>query len=221
MKEQPKIIFPDVSLANGDGLLAVSRQIDTEHILAAYQSGIFPWPADNSLLLWFAPPMRGVLDFEDFKVSKRLRREFRRKGFTLAINTRFGEVMEGCARQPRPGQDGTWITPKMLKAYKELRKQGYAVSFETLDAEGNLAGGLYGLLLGRYFSGESMFHHVSGASKFALVELVDWLKGRGLSWLDTQMVTPLLASFGAREIPREEFMKRIASDCFLQAMDQA
>jgi len=212
-RKRPRIAFPDASLADDDGLLAVSRDLGVEHLLAAYRAGVFPWPADDSMILWFSPPKRAVLDFKDFKVSKRLPAEFKKRGFSLQVNKRFEEVLESCASQPRPGQQGTWITPKILKAYKRLNKEGFALSFETEDAEGRLAGGLYGVLLGRYFSGESMFHRESGASKFALVALVAWLQERGLSWLDAQVMTPLLESFGAKEISREEYLERVKADC--------
>lgn len=216
--EKRKSAFPPLSQADEEGVLAVSRDLDVAMLKDAYLSGVFPWPYDESCVLWFAPPKRAVLDFKDFKASKKLLRELRGKGFSLDANRHFEEVIENCALQPRPGQDGTWITGKIRKAYKKLHKSGYALSVETIGRDGLLAGGLYGVLLGRYFSGESMFHKESGASKFALIGLVEMLRERGLTWLDAQVMTPLLAGFGAKEISREEYMERIESDCFDQKL---
>ena len=210
-----KTKFPPASMANKDGLLAVSRNISRDMLLSAYLSGIFPWPCDESCVLWFAPPRRAVLDFSEFRASKKLLRQIGGRGYHLEVNCRFQEVIRSCASQSRPGQDGTWITPEIIKAYADLKEAGFAASFECVDSEGRLAGGLYGVLLGRYFSGESMFHHQPDASKFALVELVKWLQARGLSWLDAQSMTPLLARFGAKELPRKEFMARIKADSFI------
>ena len=209
-------LFPPVSRADADGVIAVSEDLNAPMLKEAYLSGIFPWPYDNSCVLWFAPPKRAILDFSDFKVSKKLLRELRRKDFRIETDRRFAEVIVCCAKQPRPGQQGTWITEKIVNAYLQLHRHGYAKSFETIGPDGSLQGGLYGVLMGRYFSGESMFHRESGASKFALICLVEQLKALGLTWIDAQVMTPLLESFGAKEISREEYMERIKSDCFWQ-----
>ena len=208
-------IFPPIERADAEGILAVSRDLNEEMLLEAYSSGIFPWPFDNSCVLWFAPQTRAVLDFAEFKASKKLMRELRSKNFTLEHDRRFKAVIENCASQPRPGQEGTWITPKIINAYCQLHRCGLARSFETIGPDGELAGGLYGVQIGHYFSGESMFHKSSDASKFALVGLVEFLKEQGLTWLDAQVMTPLLASFGAKEISRDEYMRRLKSDCFI------
>lgn len=204
--------FPDPSEAGPEGVLAVSHEIGVDFLIPAYRSGIFPWPVEKRSILWFAPEKRAVLDFKDLHVPRRLARDFGRADFHFEVNTHFEDVIRECASQPRKGQGGTWITPKLLAAYLDFHKEGYAMSFEALDDGGTLAGGLYGVLMGRYFSGESMFHKRTGASKFALLKTVEWLEGRGLTWLDAQVMTPLLAGFGAHEISRAEFMDRLSSD---------
>jgi leucyl/phenylalanyl-tRNA--protein transferase len=203
-----------VEEADADGLLAFSYDLNVDMLKEAYRSGIFPWPCEERHVLWFAPPTRAVLDFADFKVSKKLLRQLSKEGFSSSTNARFPEVLENCAGQPRPGQDGTWITAKIKDAYLEFHRAGYVLSVETLGPDGSLQGGLYGVRMGRYFSGESMFHKASGASKFALIRLVEILRAEGLTWLDAQTMTPLLASFGAKEISREEYMRRVAADAF-------
>jgi leucyl/phenylalanyl-tRNA--protein transferase len=197
------MVFPPVEWADDDGLLAFGGDLDPLTLECAYRQGIFPWPVEGLPLLWFAPPKRAVLFFDEFRVSTRLRRELRQKDFQIKIDSAFEQVMEGCAA-PRKDEEGTWILPEMQQAYARLHRKGIAHSVETWK-DGELVGGLYGVSWGSYFCGESMFHVQSGASKAALVYLVEYLRGRGATWIDIQMMTPHFASFGAREIPRDNF----------------
>lgn len=216
LKGRRRVDFPDVSQADEHGLLAVSREITVDYILSAYSKGIFPWPYENSTVMWFAPPLRAVIEFDEFHIPSRFRRDMKKSGFTLRINTSFEEVIKHCASLPRKGQDGTWITPKIVKAYAELNRHSMAVSFETFNSHGKLVGGMYGVLLNSYFSGESMFHTETGASKFALVGAVEALKRIGLKWMDVQVINPLTASFGARELAREDFTAKLRESLSLK-----
>lgn len=198
-------MFPPVEAANADGLLAVGGRLGVSILREAYHSGIFPWPVEDFPLLWFAPPRRAILSFEQFHVSRRLQRTLRHANFEMRLDTNFEAVIRACAAQ-RQDAEGTWITEEMLEAYIRLHHAGDAHSVETY-LNGELVGGLYGVSFGTYFAGESMFYRVNGASKAALVHLVEHLQARGATWLDAQMMTPLFASFGACEIPRRRFMK--------------
>ncbi len=201
-------LFPPVDSADESGLLALSLDIDTDYLQAAYRNGIFPWPVEEEYILWFSPPSRAILEFSDFHISRRAGREFRKRGFKLRINENFSAVIRECSF-PRAPEDGTWITEKIIKAYSEFNQQGFALSFETLNPEGKLVGGLYGVLIGTYFSGESMFHRESAASKFALAGAVEYLGKQGLTWLDAQVISENLIQFGVKEIPRSEFIKKL------------
>lgn len=182
-------------------------QWSSETLRAAYRKGIFPWPQPAAPILWFSPDPRGVLDFQDFHVPKSLRRFARSCPWMFTVNQAFPEVMRECARQPRPGQDGTWIQPEMVPAYTELWRAGEALSFEAWE-DGVLIGGLYGVLLDGLFSGESMFYLRTNASKMCLWKAVDYFVEKKHTWIDTQMVTPVVESFGGRYISREEFLRR-------------
>lgn len=201
-------LFPPVSEAEEDGILCISDVISVPLLMNAYWHGIFPWPWDESCFPWAAPPVRGVIPLDEFHIPKSFLREMKKLPFELRIDTAFREVVQCCAQQERPGQDGTWITSLMLEAYCDFHAAGWAHSFEVWNREsGRLAGGLYGVSLGGIFCGESMFYHESGASKFALVKLAQTLKKCGASMIDTQQVTNATAPFGAREIPRAQYMK--------------
>lgn len=208
MHKYRKIDFPPAASAD-DGIVAVSRDINTDMILSAYTQGIFPWPFEEASVLWSSPDPRAVLNFSDFHIPRSTRKLFRGSKFKLKMNTSFDLVIQACADQKRRGQDGTWITQKMISAYNRLHKDGFAVSFETFNENDCLVGALYGVKIGRFFAGESMFHCVSGASKFALCGTVETLKQEGIAWIDIQMLTPLLSQFGAKEISRAEFLNRI------------
>lgn len=204
------IEFPDVTRADESGLLAISGEVDPDYLLAAYRQGIFPWPIEEERLLWFAPPRRGILMFDEFHAPRRTLRELKSKRFEARRDTAFERVINLCANVERRGQDGTWITPKLIDAFIQFHHMGYAQSFETWDADGNLVGGLYGTRINNFFAGESMFNLASGASKFALINAVASLKAEGLTWMDIQVLSPLLNHFGAREVSRARFSRMLS-----------
>ena len=201
--------FPPAGTALRDpnGLLAAGGDLSTERLLNAYGRGIFPWFGDNDPVLWWSPDPRMVLWLRDLHVSRSLRRTIRTAHYSVTFDTAFLEVMAGCA-EPREAEDGTWITPGMMEAYGRLAARGYAHSVEAWS-EGELAGGLYGVALGRMFYGESMFSRRADASKVALVFLARQLERWGFELIDCQMSTAHLASLGAREIPRTEFLQHV------------
>ncbi len=203
------ISFPPIESADEDGLLAVGGDLAVESLLNAYRGGIFPWPVDEHALLWFAPPVRAVIIFDELHVSRRLVRSLRANPFELTIDKSFSEVVSRCAEVKNRGdQNGTWITPAMLDAYCEMHRQGHCHSVESWRG-GELVGGIYGVKLGRYFAAESSFYREPDASKAAMCHLVSWLGSQGLLWLDCQVITPFSASFGAREVPRAVFMNML------------
>ncbi len=202
--------FPDPTSTDEKGLLAWGGNLEVETLLTAYSQGIFPWPCEDSPILWFCPPQRAILDFKDFKIPDRLQRELKKQNFTFRINTDFKAVIHACAiAKNRKGQNGTWITNEMIEAYIAFYKAGFAMSFETWNEKDELVGGLYGVKLGPMFAGESMFYKEPNASKFTLIKTVHTLEAQGLDWMDIQVLTPLLKSFGAKEIARSEFLKRL------------
>jgi len=201
--------FPPLeqALDEPNGLLAAGGDLSPARLLDAYRQGIFPWYSEGEPILWWSPDPRMVLVPGELKVSRSLGKTLRKGGFEVRADTAFREVMAACAA-PRRGQRGTWITDEMLGAYLRLHQLGHAHSVETWIG-GELAGGLYGVALGRAFFGESMFSRATDASKIALVHLVRQLQGWHFGIIDCQMATPLLASLGAREIPRREFSNRL------------
>jgi leucyl/phenylalanyl-tRNA--protein transferase len=206
---EPHEPFPPVELAlrEPNGLLAAGGDLSTGRLLDAYRQGIFPWFNGDDPLLWWSPDPRMVLYVGELHVSRSLRRVMKSGVFDVTMDTAFRAVMEGCA-EPRPGQDGTWITAEMMEAYARLAAQGHAHSVEAW-ADGALAGGLYGVAIGRMFFGESMFARRRDASKVAFVSLVRQLECWGFELIDCQMATSHLASLGAREIRRSEFLARV------------
>lgn len=211
MSGEVKSVFPDPATADENGIVAFSRGITCGLLQDAYRHGIFPWPfGEGRAIPWCAPRMRGVLMLEEFHVPSSFVREMRKLDFTCRVDTCFGEVIRACASAVRPEGPGTWITEEVIRTYCEFHRLGYAHSFETFDASGSLAGGLYGVAVGRIFCGESMFYRVSGASKFAFVRLAAFLRERGAVLIDTQMVTNLTGAFGAREIPSARYMELLA-----------
>jgi len=203
-----KPIFPDPELAEPDGLLAVGGDLSPDRLLRAYADGIFPWYSEETPILWWSPEPRMVLLPAEFHVPRSLGRTMRTGAFEVRADTAFGEVIRRCADKDRPGQDGTWITPEMVLAYERLHDLGYAHSFEAWEG-GELAGGLYGVSLGAAFFGESMFADRPDASKVAFAASVEWLRARGFELVDCQVDTEHLRRFGAREIPRAEFLARL------------
>ena len=200
--------FPDPELAERDGLLAAGGDLSVERLLAAYAAGVFPWYSEGLPILWWSPDPRLVLFPAELHLSRSLRRTLRSGRYRVRADTAFERVIRRCAGRPRPGQDGTWITPEMIQAYLRLHRRGVAHSFEAWDGEG-LAGGLYGVSLGAAFFGESMFAERPDASKVAFARSVEWLAARGFHFVDCQVKTAHLERFGAREIPRREFLARL------------
>lgn len=201
--------FPDPRRTDPSGILAVGGDLSPERLLLAYSMGIFPWFNEGDPILWHCPPWRMVLRPEDLHVSRTTRKVIRRGEYDVRYDTAFEAVVTACARIPRPGQDGTWITPEMKAAYCRLHRLGYAHSAEAWH-EGRLVGGLYGVTLGGVFFGESMFARRSNASKVAFVTLVQELRALGYVLIDCQVYTEHLATFGALEWPRERFLGALA-----------
>jgi leucyl/phenylalanyl-tRNA--protein transferase len=199
--------FPSPHLAE-DGLVAVGGDLSEERLLLAYRMGIFPWYSEGEPILWWSPEPRLILLPEEFHVSKRLQRVIRQRVFSVTFDEAFEGVMRACAETPRRGQRGTWITPRMIDAYCRLHESGYAHSVECRQ-DGELAGGLYGVSLGKCFFGESMFSQVPNASKVALAALVEQLKAWAFELIDCQITMPHLLRLGAREVSRRQFMRRL------------
>ncbi len=204
--------FPPVSraLADPNGLLAAGADLSPSRLLAAYRRGIFPWFAPGEPILWWSPDPRMVLLPERLKISRSLAKTLRNADYEVKLDTAFARVIAACAATPRPGQSGTWIVPAMQAAYLRLHRMGIAHSVETWQ-DGKLVGGLYGIAIGRAFFGESMFSHRSDASKIALAHLCAHLARREFGIIDCQMETAHLASLGARPIPRDDFLARVAA----------
>ena len=203
--------FPPLESALDDpnGLLAAGGDLSPDRILAAYRRGIFPWFGAGQPILWWSPDPRMVLYCGEFRVSHSLHKRIKRREFEVQIDTAFGDVIENCATTLRTGQSGTWITPAVIDAYSKLHDAGFAHSVEAWR-EGELVGGLYGIVLDRVFFGESMFTHETDASKVALAGLVTTLTRLGVPIIDCQQETTHLASFGARPISRRVFAAHLS-----------
>jgi leucyl/phenylalanyl-tRNA---protein transferase len=203
--------FPPVekALKDPNGLLCAGGDLSPARLLEAYRRGIFPWYSGDEPILWWSPDPRMVLFCDELKVSRSLAKSLRNRGFEVTVDASFKEVISNCSK-PRKSEGGTWLGPEMQAAYLALHRMGHAHSFETWQG-GRLVGGLYGVALGRMFYGESMFSRATDASKVALVGLVGELAARGFPLIDCQQNTPLLASLGAREIPRRQFLRRITA----------
>lgn len=203
--------FPPVerALHEPNGLLCAGADLSLERLLDAYRRGIFPWYSGGEPILWWSPDPRMVLFCDELKVSRSLAKSLRNKGYRVRVDTVFRRVLEGCSG-PRRGDGGTWLSEDMRKAYFALHRAGHAHCFETWRDD-ELVGGLYGVAVGRMFYGESMFSRATDASKVALVALIETLRSRGFPLIDCQMRTPLLASLGAREIPRRAFLRRVSA----------
>ncbi len=195
------------ALAEPNGLLAAGGNLSIPRLVDAYRHGIFPWFSPGQPVLWWTPDPRMVLIPRELKIARSLNKVLRNRQYEVRVDTSFLAVMQACAK-PRPEQDGTWISDDMMAAYSALHEQGLAHSVETW-IDGELAGGLYGVALGRMFYGESMFTRVADASKIALVHLARQLGRWQFGMIDCQMHTPHLASLGAREIPRADFMREL------------
>ncbi len=201
-------VFPDPRLADPSGLLGVGGDLDPRRIRLAYRMGIFPWYSEGQPILWWSPDPRLVLFPGDLVVPRSLRKRLRKAPYRLTMDTAFDEVVARCASVPRPGQAGTWITDAMREAYGDLHRLGDAHSVEAWEGEA-LVGGLYGVVVGAAFCGESMFAVAPDASKIAFATLVRQLERWGCPLVDCQVHTEHLARFGAVEIPREAFLRRL------------
>ena len=190
-------------LADEQGLVAVGGDLRPTTLLRAYRNGIFPWFNEGDPLLWWSPDPRAIFEIDRFYLSSRLQRTIRAGKFRVTINNAFGEVMRGCA-----DREQTWITADMIDAYTRLHQLGHAHSIEAWQGD-ELAGGVYGIALGGFFAGESMFHRVRDASKVALTYLVEYLNIRGFVLFDTQVLTEHTARLGAMQIPRAEYLARL------------
>ena len=202
------LTFPPAHLAIQEGLLAVGGDLSVARLIRAYRQGIFPWYAEDDPILWWSPDPRLVLHPPELHITRSLGRLLKKNRFSFTLDEAFEEVVRGCAAVRGENHPGTWIVPEMITAYTRLHAAGLAHSVEAWS-KGQLAGGLYGVSLGRTFFGESMFTRISNASKAALVVLVENLRRQGFDLIDCQVTTPHLMQFGAREIPRMRFLKAL------------
>ena len=204
--------FPPAEDAEADGgLLAVGGDYRFERLLNAYASGIFPWPvAEGKPITWFSPDPRFVLKAEDLHIPKSLAKTIRKGLFEYRVDTAFPEVIHACSTAPRPEQDGTWITDELERGYCELNRRGFAHSFESWQ-DGRLVGGFYCVVIGPCVFGESMFAAVPDASKCAFATFARKMFDNGVPWIDCQVYTDHLARFGAKEIPRAEYLKMLSA----------
>jgi leucyl/phenylalanyl-tRNA--protein transferase len=201
----PGLKFPDPTQATDEGLVAVGGDLAPERLLLAYRQGLFPWTVRP--VTWWSPDPRGVFELGSLHVSRSLRRTLRQQRFRVTRDQAFRGVIEGCAQAPRPGR---WITGEFIEAYDRLHRLGHAHSVECWR-DGGLVGGVYGVVVGGLFAGESMFHRENDASKVALVHLHDHLVSRGFILFDIQMVTEITGQLGAVEVPRAEYLRRLAT----------
>ena len=204
--------FPPLqyALTDPNGLIAIGGDLSFSRLLSAYQQGIFPWFSDGEPIMWWSPNPRMVLFPNELKISNSLKKTLKNCPFEIRFNSAFRQVISACSHIPRAGQSGTWITADIIDAYCKLHNAGYAISAECW-LDNKLVGGCYGVKIGNMFYGESMFHHATDASKVAFVKLVQKLKVEGIGLIDCQMETAHLASFGAREIERDDFVNHLSS----------
>ena len=203
------LIFPSPQLASEEGLLAVGGDLSLERLLLAYRMGIFPWYSEDEPILWWSPDPRLVLYPRDLKVSRSLKKVIKQEAFEVTLDCAFKEVITECARVRLENREGTWIVEDMVQAYCRLHESGFAHSVEAWQ-DNSLAGGLYGVSLGKCFFGESMFTRIANASKVALVALVEYLKPLDFAFIDCQIPTAHLTRFGAREISRSRYLDELA-----------
>ena len=199
--------FPPLEAASPEGLLAVGGDLNPDRLLSAYRQGVFPWFSDGQPILWWSPNPRAILYPADLHISRSLRKSLRTQGFEVTADRAFDDVIQRCA-ESRNAREGTWITSGMQEAYCTLHRMGYAHSVETWQ-NGQLVGGLYGLAIGKAFFGESMFSHVTDASKTALVALAASLTAGGYHFIDCQVVSEHLNSLGAKAVPRYRFSSEL------------
>ena len=204
------LVFPDPShaLDDPDGLLAIGGDLSPNRLIQAYRQGIFPWFSEFDPLMWWSPAERGVLEFDDFYINRTFRKFLAKHPYRITVNQAFTDVISHCAQVPRNDQ-GTWITGEMVEAYIQLHELGHAHSFEVWHGQ-QLVGGLYGVLVGACFCGESMFHLKPNTSRLAYWSLVQWLRAHGGHFIDCQMQNDFLATLGVSEWPRELYLRQLA-----------
>lgn len=200
--------FPDPAQCDDEGLVAVGGDLSPVRLLSAYENGIFPWYNENYPPLWWCPNPRAILPPGELQISRSMRRVLRRGGYRVTWNAAFGEVIRCCATNR---DEGTWILPEVIEAYEVLHAQGYAHSIEVWH-DTTLVGGLYGVQCGGLFAAESMFHRATNMSKVALLYCSISVSRAGIALIDVQFLTPHLASLGAREIPRSEYLARVRAE---------
>jgi leucyl/phenylalanyl-tRNA--protein transferase len=214
-----KIIFPSINDSTADGLVAIGGDLETDTLKTAYEQGIFPWPYSVEFpLAWFSPDPRGVIDLDELHTSKSFKKFLNKTNFKVTFNQSFNTVIRSCATMKRKNQAGTWITPDIITSYEKLHAEKMAYSVEVWD-EIHLVGGLYGVVMGNFISGESMFSIQDNASKLALYSLITHLKSINIQWIDTQMVTSIVSQFGGKYIPRKHFLERLKNIDWTQSFD--
>ena len=205
-----RIVFPPIETATEDGLVAIGGDLEVDTLITAYQQGIFPWPISlEHPLAWFSPNPRGILELSELHLSKSFSKFLKKNPYQVTFNQSFSEVINQCAQTYRKDQHSTWITPYIIEGYEKLFKQELAYSVEVWEGT-ELVAGLYGVCMGDFVSGESMFTKEDNASKYALYSLILRLKDKGIQWLDTQMVTPVVEGFGGKYISRPEFLQMLS-----------
>jgi len=209
----PELIqFPDPNRAEIDGMLAVGGDLSPQRLLMAYRMGIFPWYNEDMPILWWSPDPRCIIDLAAFRAPRRVLRSLGKWSYRVTVDTAFESVIRACAVAPRARGAGTWLVPEMIEAYCLLHELGFAHSVEAWEGAGasaELVGGIYGVSIGRAFFGESMFYRKTGASKTALIALVRMLQSWGFDFLDCQQTNEHILRFGAAEVPRREFLRRV------------
>lgn len=210
LDEHARFEFPSINHATEEGIVAVGGNLSPGMLLSAYRQGIFPWYSKGEPILWWSPDPRFLLFPDEIHVSSSLKKTLKKPIFTFTLDTEFERVITECSTKPRPGQDGTWITDEMITGYVELHRLGFAHSLE-IWRDTRLAGGLYGVSIGPFFFGESMFSHESNASKAGLAKLALFAQSRGFLCIDCQIYTEHLASMGAREVARSTFLSMLKS----------
>lgn len=204
------IDFPDPRRTSRDGIVGLGGDLNPANLIRAYEAGIFPWPMPGLRLPWCCPPRRAVLEFKDLHIPRSLQKAKRTSGFRFTIDAAFDRVIRACAAIPRAHESGTWITRDIIRSYIELHELGRAHSAEAWLGD-ELVGGMYGVDAGGAMGGESMFYLRPNASKLALLHMFEHLIERGLDWFDTQVLTPHVIALGAREIPRDSFLDKLAA----------
>ena len=205
-----RIVFPPVETATEDGLVAIGGDLEVDTLITAYHQGIFPWPISLDYpLAWFSPDPRGIIELGEVHLSKSFTKFLKKNPYQVTFNQAFDKVIDQCARTYRKNQPSTWITPDIIEGYEKLFKQELAYSVEIWQGT-ELVAGLYGVCMGDFVSGESMFTKEDNASKYALYSLILRLKDKGIHWLDTQMVTPVVEGFGGKYISRPEFLQMLS-----------